>query len=77
MERGSTTDACKAHLEAETMVDVRQTRRGYCQEIMGCEARTEFNYLNKEGTKIAHSIEDTNCFCRLFCGCVLLRCVDD
>lgn len=67
MERGSSvTDACKAHLEAAEILDVRQTRRGWCQEILGCEARTEFNYFNKEQTKIAHSIEEASCCCRVF-----------
>lgn len=67
MERGSATDACRAHLEGAEMMDVRQTRRGWCQEIVGCEARTEFNYFTKDGTKVATSIEDTDCFCRVCC----------
>jgi hypothetical protein len=49
------------------ILTVRQTRRGWLQECMGCEAKTEFKYAIGENT-IAQSLEDTSCFCRLFCN---------
>lgn len=68
MDRGgSVTDACRAHFEGADSIEMRQTRRGFCQELLGCEAKTEFNYFNKDGTRIAHSIEDTDCLCRMCC----------
>jgi hypothetical protein len=39
MERGTTIDACKAPLEAAETLDIRQTRRGWRQEILGYEAQ--------------------------------------
>ena len=39
MDRG--TDALKAHLGGTQKMDIRQTRRGWLQELLGCEARTE------------------------------------
>ena len=35
MDRGS--DACKAHLANSSEMEIRQTRRGCLQEILGCE----------------------------------------
>jgi hypothetical protein len=68
MDRGtSITDACRAHLQDAKVFDIRQTRRGWFQECLGCQANTEFKYYNADKTQIAHSIEDTNCFCRIFC----------
>jgi hypothetical protein len=87
------TDACQAHLQVAEFIDIRQTRRGFCQgtfrhcditadvsyltpsrldraECLGCEARSEFNYFNKDGTKIAHSLEESGCFCRVCCAYV-------
>jgi len=64
---GITSDACKAHLGTTTEMQVRQTRRGWCQELMGCEAKTEFKYLIGD-TQIAQSLEDTDCCCRIFCS---------
>lgn len=69
MDRGDgvATDACKAHLGNLDVLDIRQTRRGRCQEILGCEARTEFNYFTPDKKQIASSLEDTDCFCRMCC----------
>jgi len=64
MDRGSAP--LKAHLEGCEQFDMRQTRRGCLQEIMGCEARTEFKYFIGE-TQIAHSLEESDCCCRIFC----------
>jgi len=63
MDRG--TDAFKSHISSISKMEVRQTRRGFCQEILGCEARTEFKYFI-EGTQVAHSIEDSDCCCRFW-----------
>jgi len=63
MDRG--TDALKSHISSISKMEVRQTRRGFCQEILGCEARTEFKYFI-EGTQVAHSIEDSDCCCRFW-----------
>ena len=83
MERGSgvatanatdstVTDACSTHLAGATMMDIRQTRKGFCQEILGCEAKTEFKYFNAEKAQVAHSIEDTDCLCRMCCPYVVV-----
>lgn len=61
------TDACKAHLSGSSKMDVRQTRKGWFQELLGCEAKTELNYFTEDKTKIATSVEDTDCFCRMCC----------
>jgi len=48
-------------------MDIRQTRRGWCQEIMGCEAKTEFKVFI-DGTQVAHALEDAGCCCRCWCN---------
>ena len=45
-------------------MEIRQTRRGWLQECLACEAKTEFKYFIGE-TQVAHSLEDTDCFCRM------------
>ena len=68
MDRGtSITDACRAHLQDASLLDIRQTRRGWIQECLGCQAQTEFKYYNADKNQIAHSLEEANCFCRIFC----------
>jgi len=47
MDRGS--DVMKSHLGGAAKMEIRQTRRGFCQEIMGCEAKTEFKYVRQRG----------------------------
>lgn len=68
------TDACQTHLGASTTkLDIRQTKKGWFQELLGCEAKTELNYFSDGGkTKIATSVEDTDCFCRMCCTYVVL-----
>jgi hypothetical protein len=63
MERGSS--ALKAHLGSCEKLEMRQTRRGWLQECLGCEAKTEFKYFIGSD-QVFHSIEDASCFCR-FC----------
>lgn len=65
MDRGST--ALKSHMNGCEAMSIRQTRRGFCQEIMGCEAKSEFKYFIGDN-QIAHSLEDTDCFCRMCCS---------
>jgi hypothetical protein len=65
MDRG--TDALKAHVNDAQTMTIRQTRRGWLQECLGCEARTEFKAF-VEGTHIADALEDADCCCRLCCS---------
>lgn len=67
MDRGS--DALKAQVSDMESVHMRQTRRGCFQEIMGCEAKTEFNYFKTQGEEpFAVSLEDSSCCLRFFCA---------
>jgi len=67
MDRGG-TDALKAHFgENCSTVDVRQTRRGWCQELFcGCQARSEFKYFVGEN-QVATSLEESSCCGRVCC----------
>ncbi|KAL3937191.1 MAG: hypothetical protein SGBAC_007642 [Bacillariaceae sp.] len=67
MDRG--TSALKSHVQNCEQMEIRQTRRGFCQEIMGCDAKTEFKYFIG-GNQIGTSLEDTDCFCRMFCNAI-------
>lgn len=64
-DRGST--ALKSHMTGCPKMEMRQTRRGCMQEILGCEAQTEFKYFIGE-TQVFHSLEDADCCCRLCCA---------
>lgn len=67
MDRGS--DALKAQIADMSEVSMRQTRRGCFQELLGCEAKTEFKYYkNGDEDKFAVSLEESNIFCRLCCA---------
>lgn len=67
MDRGS--EVLKAHLGGAEVMEMRQTKRGWCQELMDCDAKTEFKYfIGSE--QVAHSLEDTDCFCRMFCNSI-------
>lgn len=48
-------------------MEIRQTKRGWFQELCGCEARTEFKWF-KEQEQFAISLEDASCCCRFFCA---------
>jgi hypothetical protein len=69
---GCCTDTCRAHLGNTTKCNVRQTRRGWWQELIGCDAKSEFSYFNAVGTKVATSLEESGWFCRVCCTYVLL-----
>mmetsp|Transcript_14693 Transcript_14693/g.30957 ORF Transcript_14693/g.30957 Transcript_14693/m.30957 type:complete len:253 (-) Transcript_14693:148-906(-) len=65
MDRGS--DVLKTHLSSAATLSIRQTRRGWCQECLGCEARDEYKFF-KEGEKneFATALEDSG-FCIRYC----------
>jgi hypothetical protein len=67
MDRGS--NALKSHCNGCEKMEIRQTRRGWCQELMGCDAKTEFKYF-VGSDQIATSLEDTDCCCRMFCSAI-------
>jgi len=49
--------------DTKTM-SIRQTRKGWLQECLGCEAQTEFKWFNTTGgdaVKVAESLEDSSC----------------
>lgn len=62
-------DELKAHMSGAGTLSIRQTRKGWCQEILGCEARDEYKYF-KGGEKehFATALEESNFFVRLFCA---------
>jgi len=63
-DRGS--NALKTHMSDCEQLELRQTRRGWFQECLGCEAKTEFKYFIG-GQQVFHSLEDADCFCRMCC----------
>lgn len=64
MERGNET--LKTHLTECQAMEIRQTRKGWLVECLGCEARSEFKYFI-DNNQMAHSLEESNCFLRMFC----------
>ena len=62
MDRGS--DALKSHVSDTQTMSIRQTRKGWLQEILGCQARSEFKVFVGEN-QVASALEDSNCLCRL------------
>lgn len=48
---------------------VKQTRKGWCQECMGCEANTEFKIatLHSPQNDIMYAVENTSCLIRMCC----------
>ena len=65
MDRGS--NALKAHVTDASTMSIRQTRRGWLQECLGCEARNEFKIFVGDN-QIAEALEDASCMCRLCCS---------
>lgn len=56
--------------EAKSM-SIRQTRRGWFQECLGCEAVDEFKWFDTTDGKeaeIGMSLEESPCFSRMCCG---------
>lgn len=64
MERG--TDAMRYHMTSCNKMDIRQTRRGWIQECLGCEAKSEFKYFVGE-TQMGYSLEESGCCARIWC----------
>ncbi|GMI42608.1 hypothetical protein TrCOL_g4586 [Triparma columacea] len=56
------------NLDVCDKMTIVQTRRGWCQELMGCQARTEFKYYNSSDVHFASSLDDSSCLCRLCCA---------
>lgn len=69
MERG-TNPALEAHVRSATKLGIRQTRKGWFQECLGCEARDEFKFF-KDGeypNEFATALEDSGCCIRFCCA---------
>ena len=64
MDRG--TDALKTIVGPITQMDIRQTRKGWFQECLGCEAQNEFKYY-VDGNQVAYSLDESGFCCRLLC----------
>ena len=65
MDRGS--DTLKSVLAPGVKeMDIRQTRRGCFQELLGCEANTEFKYFIDD-QQVAYSLAESNCLLRICC----------
>lgn len=67
MDRGKGSNELKSCMEGIDSMEIRQTRRGWCQELMGCEAKNEFKYFINDD-HVFTSLEDTDCFCRMCCN---------
>ena len=63
MDRG--TETMNNYLSDMKKVSVRQTRRGWFQELLGCEAKTEFKLFSEGTDQFATALEDSNCCLRL------------
>mmetsp|Transcript_29307 Transcript_29307/g.66496 ORF Transcript_29307/g.66496 Transcript_29307/m.66496 type:complete len:252 (+) Transcript_29307:56-811(+) len=59
----------RGFLSGNSNLFVKQTRKGCFQEMMGCEANTEFKIatLDAKKTDIYYATEDTTCCMRFFC----------
>lgn len=66
MDRGS--DAMKSTIGGLDLLQMRQTRRGCFQELLGCEAKTEFKYFDSNDQEIGYSLQESNCCERNFCS---------
>mmetsp|Transcript_34504 Transcript_34504/g.76645 ORF Transcript_34504/g.76645 Transcript_34504/m.76645 type:complete len:247 (+) Transcript_34504:68-808(+) len=57
-------------LANNTNLFVKQTRKGCFQELLGCEANTEFKIatMENQNVDIYYAIEDTPCYMRFFCN---------
>lgn len=67
------SQAMNRHFYDANSMTIRQTRKGWFQEWLGCEAKTEFKWFHtSDGTQkhFATSLEDSPFCCRLWCkGC--------
>jgi hypothetical protein len=67
MDRGS--NALKSHCSECEQMEIRQTRRGWFQELVGCDAKTEFKYFIGSD-QIATSVEESDTCCRVCCTAI-------
>lgn len=69
MDRGS--EALKTEMNDLEEIEIRQTRRGWCSELCGCDAKNEFKYYVNDGKQVFESLEeDTSCFCLVCCNSI-------
>jgi Scramblase len=61
MDRGTPT--LKAHVENCTKMHVRQARRGWLQECLCCDSKSDFKYF-VGGSHVAESEEESTHLCR-------------
>jgi len=63
------TGGSTSFLDKHSNLFVKQTRKGCFQEMLGCEANTEFLISTMENTSnfLYYAIEDTSCCIRFFC----------
>lgn len=65
MDRGS--HVLQTHLGRCDQMEIIQTRRGWCQDGLGCAPRTEFNYFIGSN-HVATSLEEGDPWCRICCN---------
>eukprot|EP00956_Cyclotella_meneghiniana_P040352 scaffold193208_cov64-Cyclotella_meneghiniana.AAC.1 len=53
MDRGAANPVLEAHIASAKTLSIRQTRKGWCQECLGCEAKDEFKFF-KQGWNQTH-----------------------
>mmetsp|Transcript_26616 Transcript_26616/g.74469 ORF Transcript_26616/g.74469 Transcript_26616/m.74469 type:complete len:300 (+) Transcript_26616:95-994(+) len=66
IENGAPSSSLRK-LEGASMMKIRQARRGWCQELLCCNYRSDFTYYADE-KKIAKSTEEYSKLCRCACG---------
>jgi len=67
MERSS--EALKTHVSAAQKMSIRQTRKGWCQECMGCEAKDQFKFFKEDDKEhFATALEESNFCIRCWCS---------
>jgi hypothetical protein len=65
MNRG--TEAMKTHLANTSVMEIRETRRGWLMECLcPCSAKNEMKYFI-DNQQVAVSTEDSDCCCRCLC----------
>ena len=47
MDRGAANPVLEAHIASAKTLSIRQTRKGWCQECLGCEAKDEFKFFKQ------------------------------
>jgi hypothetical protein len=67
VSNGPVSETIERHLGSRPTLMVKQTRKGCLQEMMGCEAQSEFQIATKEDKEknIMYALEDSNFLIRL------------